>query len=96
MRKTLCLTLLVVGLVCLTLPTADAFCWWRRGRARYRPVVEQPVQQAQTQTDEGYRRFSYEPGETVTTAPTATYRSYQRAKEPWQYSKTDRRRYRVH
>ena len=86
--KTLLIALVaVVGLTIVDVGTAQAFGGRRRARVTYSPAPTQVGTVAQEQAETGYRTYSYQP-----VAP--TYRSYQAPKKaPWDYPKTDARRY---
>jgi hypothetical protein len=91
MKAVLIALFAVVGLTIVDVGTAQAAGRRRCGSVTYAPVyAAAPAQSgtlAQGQAGTGYRTYSYQP-----VAP--TYRSYQAPKKaPWEYPKTDPRRY---
>jgi hypothetical protein len=62
---------------------------WHRNVSQKAAATELPQARRDDTQAQTYRRFSYEPAQ-----PTRSYRTYERKKEPWQYPKTDPRRYR--
>ena len=91
MKTVLIALVALVGIAVVNVGTAQAAGRRRCGSATYAPVYAAAPAQggtlAQGQSSTGYRTYSYQP-----IAP--SYRSYQAPKKaPWEYPKTDSRRY---
>ena len=78
--KKFILTVVAVGLATVLATEAQAgpFGWFRRGR----PVMVQPAPVATVRTNEGYRSFSYEPGEPGLAVTVRATRTFTRANQP--------------
>ena len=89
MKRLLIFVCAIIGLTVVDVSSAEARPGWRR-RARvtyYAPA--QTTVTAEGQPATGNRTYSYQPGISV-----PSYRSYQAPrKAPWEYQKTDPRRY---
>lgn len=77
---------------------SDAGIFSRRSRCSYSASPSVTVQPSpvyeQAQAPEGYRRYSYEPSQPIYSAPPSrSYGTQGRKKSPWDYPKTDPRRY---
>ncbi len=87
MKKFLITLIAVMGISILAESSSEAAGGWFRRRARFTYAPAPSATVAQSQAGTGYRTYSYQPA-----AP--TYRSYQAPKKaPWEYPKTDPRRY---
>jgi hypothetical protein len=67
--------------------TLKGWVWHRNVAPQERTVDEVPRTAAPAPA---YRRFSYEPSQPM---PMRSYRTFERTREPWQYQRTDPRKY---